>query len=463
MKQQFRFASIALLSALTVGCASMSAGNLFSHYSAQNKEIYQAVKSGDYSEAQQELPDYAAGDILDNFERGRINLLDQQYPESKFSFEVADQAVTEQQRKAVISISDSATSVGALAVNDNITEYVPADYELGFLHLYLGLNYLKKNDLEGAVIEMRRANQVQEQAKKQREAELDKAASDAKKQGLSANVGSILANYPDAGKKLQSVQNAYLMFLSGLLYEASNDLNSAYVDYRRALAVMPDNQEIIDRTMATATRLGMRQDLATLEKRYKQSSKLGAGEGRVIVLQEQSAVQAMDSWRLDLPVYDSRDQGAIYSLALPYYPSQNVERFSALRISGQPLQEHLITDVNAMAQNDLSERMTSIVIRQALRVVAKDRIRKEATKGNDVGNILFNVWNTFTEQPDTRSWQSLPAEIKSSTFVANSGQYTLEAGAKTYDFDIREGQTTLVWTSRQGNNATMWHKQLGRL
>ncbi|OEE05269.1 hypothetical protein OC5_14600 [Vibrio cyclitrophicus ZF264] len=463
MKQQFRFASIALLSALTAGCASMSAGSLFSHYSAQNKEIYQAVKSGDYSEAQQELPDYAAGDILDNFERGRINLLDQKYPESKSSFELADQAVRDQQSKAVISISDSATSVGALAVNDNITEYVPPDYELGFLHLYLGLNYLKENDLEGAVIEMRRANQVQEQAKKQREAELERAASDAKSQGLSANVGSILANYPDAGKKLQSVQNAYLMFLSGLLYEASNDLNSAYVDYRRALAVMPENQEIIDRTMSTAARLGMRQDLATLEKRYKQSSKLGNGQGRVIVLQEQSAVQAMDSWRLDLPIYDSRDQGAIYSLALPYYPNQNVVRFSALRINGQPLSESLITDVNAMAQNDLSERMTSIVIRQALRVVAKDRIRKETTQGNDVGNILFNVWNTFTEQPDTRSWQSLPAEIKSSTFVANSGQYTLEAGAKTYDFDIREGQTTLVWISRQGNNATMWHKQLGRL
>ncbi|MCZ8499219.1 hypothetical protein O9929_19385 [Vibrio lentus] len=71
-------------------------------------------------------------------------------------------------------------------------------------------------------------------------------------------MGSIFANYPDAGKKLQSVQNAYLMFLSGLLYEASNDLNSAYVDYRRALAVMPE-AEIIDRTMAAAARLGMRQ------------------------------------------------------------------------------------------------------------------------------------------------------------------------------------------------------------
>ncbi|WP_299694326.1 hypothetical protein [uncultured Vibrio sp.] len=463
MKQQFRFASIALFTALITGCASLSAGNLFSHYSAQNRGVYQAVKAGAYSKAQQALPDHAAGDILDNLEKGRVNLLAQQYPESKSWFELADQAVKDQQSKAVISLSDSATSVGALAVNDNITEYVPPDYELGFLHLYLGLNYLKINDLEGAVIEMRRANQVQEQAKKQRQAELEQAASDAKKQGVSANVGSILSNYPDAGKKLQSIQNAYLMFLSGLLYEASNDLNSAYVDYRRALAVMPENQEIIDRTIATATRLGMRQDLATLEQRYQASSKLIDGQGRVIVLQEQSAVQAMGSWRLDLPVYDSRNQGTIYSLALPYYPRQNAERFSALRINGQSLQEHLITDVNAMAQNDLSERMTSIVIRQALRVVAKDRIRKETAQDDDVGNLLFNVWNTLTEQPDTRSWQSLPAEIKSSTFVATSGQYTLEAGAKTYDFDIREGQTTLVWISRQGNNATMWHKQLGRL
>ncbi len=58
-----------------------------------------------------------------------------------------------------------------------------------------------------------------------------------------------------------------------------------------------------------------------------------------------------------------------------------------------------------MAQNDLSEHFTggNRVIRQALRVVAKRSTVKKRPKGNDVGNILFNVWNTFTEQPDTRS------------------------------------------------------------
>lgn len=62
-------------------------------------------------------------------------------------------------------MSSTATSVGSLAVNDNLNEYEPADYELGFLHLYLGLNYVRNNDLDGALVEMRRANQVQEAAK----------------------------------------------------------------------------------------------------------------------------------------------------------------------------------------------------------------------------------------------------------------------------------------------------------
>lgn len=47
---------------------------------------------------------------------------------------------------------------------------------------------------------MRRANQVQEAAKKAREKELKRAEKDLKSQGMSANLGSVLANYPDAGK-----------------------------------------------------------------------------------------------------------------------------------------------------------------------------------------------------------------------------------------------------------------------
>ena len=107
--------------------------------------------------------------------------------------------------------------------------------------------------------------------------------------------------------------------------------------------------------------------------------------------------------------------------------------------------------------------MPSIVIRQALRVVAKDQLRREAAGKDDVGNLLFNVWNTLTEQADTRSWQTLPAKIYSSTLMVDAGKQRLDIGGETYQFNVTEGNTVLVWLSRQGNSATVWHKQLGRL
>lgn len=216
--------------------------------------------------------------------------------------------------------------------------------------------------------------------------------------------------------------------------------------------------------MLVAKKLGMREDLAKLEKRYgKQNDTLAGEQGRVIVIEEQGVVEALQGWRIDLPVYDSRGVGALYSLALPYYPSQNYQRFSPLRLNQQKLESQLLADVDQMAKYDLSERLPSMVIRQALRVVAKDQLRKEAAKGDDVGNLLFNVWNALTEQPDTRSWQTLPARVNVMSEVVSSGEQTLTSGDKDYQFMVADKQTTLVWISRQGTHQTIWHKQLGRL
>ncbi|OLQ94280.1 hypothetical protein BIY21_00330 [Vibrio ponticus] len=463
MNKAIRLVVLTISALQLTACANFSAGNLFSHYSAQNQEVYQAVKRGDYSAAEQALPDGIAGDILDNFERGRVYLLNNNDQQSLSSLELSDQAVRKEQDKATVSITDTATSIGALAVNDNLNIYYPADYELGFLHLYLGLNYVKENKLDDALVEMRRANQVQEQARAERERQLEAAQSEMESQGLTPNIGSVLAQYPDAGKKLQAVQNAYLMYLSALLYEADGDLNSAYVDYRRALAVMPDNRAVIDSTMRAARRLGMSDDLRMLEKRYGKAQANQSGKARVIILQEQDTVEAMQGWKLSLPLYDSRGNGALYSLALPYYPSANLATFSPLRLNQQSVPNELLADVNLMAQQDLSERMPNIIIRQALRVVAKDQVRKEAARGDDVGNLIFNVWNTLTEQPDTRSWQTLPAAVYASSVMVDEGQQRLDIGGQSYQFNLAEGNTALVWLSRQGNNATVWHKQLGRL
>lgn len=463
MRKYVKLAFILASSAFLSACASFSAGNLFSHYSAQNEPVYQAVKSGRYEEAEALLPDYVAGDILDNLEKGRVQLLNEKFEQSQLSLARSDSAVRELQDKAVISVSDSASSLSALAVNDNLSVYQPADYELGFLHLYLGLNYIQKNNLEDALVEMRRANIVQERARKDREKELESAQEQLENQGLSPNLGSILSQYPDAGDTLKAVQNGYLLYLSALLYEANGDLNNAYVDYRRALAVAPDNKQVIEGTKRVAKRLGMSSDLRKLERRYGKAKTLARNESRVIVLEEQGVVEAMRAWKQSLPLFDSRGRGVLYSISLPYYPTVQAQNFLPVTLDKSHLTSDLLTDVNLMAQKNLSERMPAIIIRQAIRVWAKDQLRRQTTEQNGVGNLLFNVWNVLTEQADTRSWLTLPGEIRSSSNVVIAGDHTIEVADQKIQFHIEEGDTVLVWVSRQGNSATIWHKQLGNI
>ncbi|WP_375750362.1 COG3014 family protein [Vibrio sp. HN007] len=471
MKKFFRLTLVASFTAAVTACSTLSAGNLFSHYSAQNGGVYQAVETGQYQKAEDLLPEYVAGDILDNLEKGRVTFLNQQFEPSQTYFELSEVAVRQQQDQAVISISETATDIGSLAVNDNLQNYVPADYELGFLHLYLGLNYLHKNSLEGALVEVRKANQVQERAKRTRESDLQSAAYDLQQNGMSANLGSVLSQYPDAGQKLQAVQNGYLLYLSALLYETANELNSAYVDYKRALAVLPDNDQVVEGTLRVARKIGMWEDLKQLEAQYGKPEALSAEQSRIIIIDEQGVVFARQGWKQSLPVSSSHGT-SWYTLALPYYPNAVSEYYPSLRLDDRKVDNSLLVDVNLMASQDLTERMPTIVMRQALRVVAKEQLRREASGGNngngnsgaeDIGNILFNVWNVLTEQPDTRSWQTLPAQVYSSSYTVEAGQHMLSFNDEEYEVSVKAGRTALVWISRQGNNAVVWHKQLGAL
>jgi hypothetical protein len=444
------------------GCSSLSADNLFGHYSLQNQGVYSALRAGDYQGAEELAQDGNAGDILDNMQRGRLSMLNHDYAQSKHDFELSERAVRAQQDQAVVSLSELSADIGSLAVNDNLTSYEPADYELGFLHLYLALNYLHSNSLEGALVEVRKANQVQEAAKKKREQELQNAEQEVANEGVSANLGAILSQYPDAGRTLQAVQNGYLFYLSALLYETADELNSAYVDYRRALAVLPDNRQVIDGALRVARKLGMGDDLRQMEQRYGKVDGLANGQARIIVLDEQGVVEGRSGWTLSLPVY-TYGRGTFYNLALPYYEPQPSDLYANLKLGERELDQYRLVNVNLMAQRDLTERLPAMVLRQVLRIVVKEQLSRNVAEDEAVGNLLFDVWNMLTEQPDTRSWQTLPAEVYSSSVLVPAGEHQISVGGNSYTFTVRAGQTALVWISRQGDGATVWHKQLGTL
>lgn len=463
MKLNIRVALVITAAFSLAACSNFSAGNLFSHYSLQKKALYDEVSQGNYQQAQTLAQDEVAGDILDNMERGRIALLNQNNALSRKWLEESDVAVGVMQDKAVISLSDSASSVGALALNDNLIQYEPADYELGFLHLYLALNYIQENKLDDALVEFRRADQVQENAKRIREKTLANEEKELSAQGVSANIGSVLAQYPNATQSLSAIQNGYLFFLSGLMFEADGNLNDAYIDFKRALALQSENRVVIDSVMRTALKLGATQDLQSLTERYGPLEGLTGNQSRVIVIQEQGVVEPLQAWKQTLPIMSRRGQGVLYSMTLPYYPDQPLGRFSSLLIDGMPTEGALLADVNVMARHQLHERINSLLLRQVFRIVAKEQLRQQVSKEDPLSGLIVNVFNTLTEQPDTRSWLTLPQQIYGVSNIVSAGEHQLTMGDKTYQFQTQALGTTLVWVSRQGNQAVVWHKQLGQL
>ncbi|MFV0575133.1 MAG: COG3014 family protein [Vibrio sp.] len=455
-----------LAASLLSACSNLSAGNLFSTYSSQVSDAHSDVTAGDYSSAESELEDTEyGGPVLSNMEKGRVSFLAKNYPTSFESFQLSDEAYAELADRATISLSAEADKTGSLATNDNLITYEPADYELGYLHLYLGLNYLQKNDLEGALVEMRRANQVQEKAQKRRQADLLSAQQEMSKNGIKPNLGSVLSQYPDAGKTLQAVQNGYLYFLSGTLFEADKQLNDAYIDYKRALAINPKNQQIIDATLRLAKRLGMGQDLRALTRQYGNPTQVPSGKGQVVIVDEQGVVAQRGSWRLSLPIVNSSGYIKLYNVALPVYQNVRVQNFSPLQIDQQSLKSSLLADTNLMAQRDLKERIPSMVLRQGLRLYVKDVIRHQAVRNDDTGiaNLVVNIWNITTEQPDTRSWQTLPARVYSSSVNLSAGDHTIQVGGQAFPVKVQANKRTFVWLSRQGDSVTIWSKQLGSL
>ncbi|PMN88048.1 COG3014 family protein [Enterovibrio norvegicus] len=458
-----RTLTVAVFSLALVGCANLSVQTLFSHYSAALQSTHALAKQGEWNAALASLPDTPDSPILDGMERGRVAMLAGDQVVSEEALQTADAAAVEQQRAAVIQLSEGLNQVGSLLSNDNMLTYSPPDYELGFLHLYLMLDYLQKNDLEGALVEVRRANRVQEEARKLRESELEQTKNSVKQNGISDNVGAILSRYPDAGKMLSSVQNGYLFYLSGLLYEAERNLNGAFIDYNRALAVEPDNAFVAKAAMRVAFKQGRQSELKLLEKQYGKYKKPSRSQAQLVIINEQGVVNARDAWRLPLWLFDSRGNPVSYSVSLPYYRSTSSAPQKALTIDGNAVIPAQLTDVNAMAQQSLNEAMPAIAVRQVLRVVAKNEVRKSLAEQDEsgVGNLVASIFNALSDQPDTRSWQTLPqtAGVYSGFYAA--GQHAVTADGKTINVTLNPGQTTLLWLSRQGGNVVHWQGNLG--
>ncbi|WP_210725618.1 COG3014 family protein [Candidatus Colwellia aromaticivorans] len=439
MHKIFRKTRILLLVIpLLSGCSASSFTNLFSNYSQQMYGVKQAQQQGDFQQAISLIPIRSSTDgsySLGLLEKARLEYLANNNKQSRQDFEQTYKLIQQSQQRAKIELSLGVENVAAVMSNDNAIRYDIPRYEQSMLHSYQALNYLSQQDLSGALVEVRRANLVQESALKANANNIDASQKSIIAQG--ASMDSLSQQYPSMnraiGKVKNGFQNAYTFYLSALLYEAADQKNDAYIDYKKALEIYPDNRYLQQDIWRLANTLHMTNDISLYRKSLSQEvTKKSAdasnnNQGQVVFIIENGIVGAKQEASLSLPIYTSHGDMRFYSVALPSYQNQlTVYSPLTLTYQGKSYQAEEIVRLQSLAAKKLQDQLPIIVTRQITRIVAKEEIRKKLVKkGGDVGNIFANLYNIVTEKADTRSWSTLPDSIHILRLNLSAGIHTL--------------------------------------
>ena len=403
--------------------------------------------------------------ILYNMERGRFAQVVGNSDVSMSDFRTSMEKIKENDERALVSVSNIGANMASTLVNDNALPYEGEGYERVLLHHYQALNYLKKKDLEGAGVEVRRANAEQNESLQRFEKELEKSREEATRKRVNSNsVSPIDSRYAQmdevAGKVKNSFQNAYTFYVSGFIYELLQQPNDAYIDYKKALEIYPDNRYLQKDVLRLAKKLGMAEDLEELKLRFPSDTldpidETGVESGELLVLFEDGFVPQKHEIKIPIPV----SRGVLITIAFPIYLERWSYQIPLLVLnSNEPIgSTEPICDVRALAVKALKEKAPMIATRQIVRAVAKGVTTAEAKKRmGELGQFASNIWGLISENADLRSWLTLPsnAQILRKTLPAGSYrlalQHPMATGTTYVDITINANGKTVLQVVRAG-------------
>lgn len=420
------------------GCSTSS---VFTPYPARALSYQQALSTGTLTpalESNKKLLNRKDA-LLALLEQGRMQQLAGDYAASTQSFTQALAKLDAIDQRATISVRHTANQGTALVSNDNAIPYQSYDYERIFVHQFQALNYIALDDKEGALVEMRRAQFFQ-----------DKAPTETAKDNKDTLSNDALSEYESrfgatnalAQRVKSSTQNAYALYLAGLLYESKKQFDDAYIDYKKALNIAPDNRFLQEDVARLATQLNRRNDLKNLS--HIKVSPLKANEGSVIIFYEEGFAPAKKELFLPFPWPQ-----AWYTVAFPYY-GDAWQSPMPLSVSTAPfksaINSQVLTDTQALAARALKDNMVSMLIRQTLRAQTKHKLQQEATdKGGAIMGLLVGAYNILSENADLRSWLTLPRFAHVARFNLSEGEQNLTLNnQQTIKVAVQRNQMTLV-------------------
>ncbi|CAM4213992.1 COG3014 family protein [Shewanella livingstonensis] len=436
------------------GCAFNS---VFVNYPSQIAPFKQQLNNETPAANITELADNISGNdgLLYAQESGRIMQVAGDFTRSKTYYQQAIDAYQVFDDKATVSASKLSAGASSLLLNDNAIPYRGPGYERIMLHQYQALNYLFSGDTQGALVEVRRSNELQslEQARYQQS---QKSVQDMANGTINAQVEQL---GKDAGSVTSSFLNAYSYYTTGLLHELANEPNDAFIDYRKAAQITPDNIFLQQDLVRLAKQLGMPQ-YDEFKRRWGEAVLPTSEQGQVVFIIERGFVPEKQSITVPFPI-----NGNIQSASLATYQAQR-QLTNSDQIQGlaAPLTAQTIANIDALAINALKEDLPAALFRQAARVYAKYQMNRSVQSSSQRANnqvdavaIVMQIFNVVTEQADRRSWLTLPRQAQIARQFVDGGSYNIHLNnSQNVKIDVKPNRTTLIWAIETGNRTRFY-------
>lgn len=350
--------------------------------------------------------------VLYLLNKGMVLRMKRDFVASNTAFEAAK---TEMDRLYAASVSENALSV---MVNDSTVSYSGDNFERVLLHLYMALNYLELGQPDSA-----RTEALQLDAK--------------------------LREFAEKVPESKQTEDAFTLYLTGMIYEDRGEWSDAMISYRNAYNVYKKYQANYAVSMPSMLktdlmRMARQQGLVEELEKYKSEFGIELPNSKAKVSDIGELVFVLNNGLAPIKrekAVNSFDAttASMVRIALPAYESRN-KNVVAARISVNDSQSvtEMMENIDAVAKKNLDAHMPAIVARSVARAVVKAasnrQVRQAAlnNKNNDnalagaLGALAFQVATIATERADTRSWLTLPANIQMGRLSLPAGSYNVK-------------------------------------
>ena len=417
------------------------------------QDLQTALEAGEPEKAYTNLQKNAPkkSDIPFLFELGLVAHYANHFPESNAAFDQAGAIAEDRYTK---SLSKEA---GSLVTSDKLRPYPGNRYERLLSHYYRAINYVYQGQLDGALVECRRA--------------------------------TVLINYFKGEDENYDFFGAgFLAYLSGVLFEATGEWNDAYISYKQAADYyrnaaektgIETPEDIGHSLVRLARKLSFIDELERYQEQYGEFSPRAENTGELILFYESGYVPSKGEDTLMFPILKTDDvddekfvptligrEGRTYKeveleyllrVAIPTIDSHR-PLLSGIEVAAGEMKASgmLVEDVENIAIETFNAQRPIILLRTLLRAVGKYLIYRKANKENEALGLLVNLAGVVTEQADTRSWQTLPNQIFMVRMPLPVGTHTLNLSFLSENGRVR-GSDSVPDITINPNRITFWN------